>query len=153
LGQSNTLRFTAKTYLFGPVTTATKDIIRSAKISYLAGTDTTNTERDITYTVTPRAIKNYTGTVLTNLSKDAVIADNVLEVDDGTTITAKTYIDIDNEELFVTAVNGNKITVNRGQDGTQIEDHVKGAPIKSITDSDDDLIPMGDDFGFDGTIS
>ena len=148
-----TLRFTAKTYLFGPVTTATKDIIRSAKISYLAGTDTTNTERDITYTVTPRAIKNYTGTVLTNLSKDAVIADNVLEVDDGTTITAKTYIDIDNEELFVTAVNGNKITVNRGQDGTQIEDHVKGAPIRSITDSDDDLIPMGDDFGFDGTIS
>ena len=67
-------------------------------------------------------------------------------------ITAKTYIDIDNEQLFVKSINGNKITVERGQDGTTIEDHVRGAAVRSITDDDDDLIPMGDDFGFDGTI-
>jgi len=148
-----TLRFTAKTYLFGPVSDATRDIIRSSRISYLSGTDTTNTERDLTYRVTPRAIKNYTGNVLTNLATDAVIADIVLEVDDGSTITAKTYIDIDNEQLFVKSVSGNKITVERGKDGTPIEDHVKGAAVRPITDDDDDLIPMGDDFGFDGTIS
>ena len=147
-----TLRFTAKTYLFGPVSDATRDIIRSSRISYLSGTDTTNTERDLTYRVTPRAIKNYTGNVLTNLATDAVIADIVLEVDDGSTITAKTYIDIDNEQLFVKSVSGNKITVERGKDGTPIEDHVKGAAVRPITDDDDDLIPMGDDFGFDGTI-
>ena len=147
-----TLRFTAKTYLFGPVSDATRDIIRSSRISYLSGTDTTNTERDLTYRVTPRAIKNYTGNVLTNLATDAVIADIVLEVDDGSTITAKTYIDIDNEQLFVKSISGNKITVERGKDGTPIEDHVKGAAVRPITDDDDDLIPMGDDFGFDGTI-
>ena len=147
-----TLRFTAKTYLFGPVTDATKNIVRSARISYLAGTDTTNTDRDITYRVTPRAIKNYTGNVLTNLATDAVIADTVFEVESASGITAKTYIDIDNEQLFVKSINGNKITVERGRDGTPIEDHVRGAAVRSITDDDDDLIPMGDDFGFDGTI-
>ena len=147
-----TLRFTAKTYLFGPVTDATKNIVRSSRISYLSGTDTKNTDRDITYRVTPRAIKNYTGNVLTNLATDAVIADTVLEVESATGITAKTYIDIDNEQLFVKSINGNKITVERGQDGTPIEDHVRGAAILSITDADDDLIPMGDDFGFDGII-
>jgi hypothetical protein len=147
-----TLRFTAKTYLFGPVTDATKNIVRSSRISYLSGTDTKNTDRDITYRVTPRAIKNYTGNVLTNLATDAVIADTVLEVESATGITAKTYIDIDNEQLFVKSINGNKITVERGQDGTPIEDHVRGAAVLSITDADDDLIPMGDDFGFDGII-
>ena len=147
-----TLRFTAKTYLFGPVTDATRNIIRSSRISYLSGTDTTNTERDLTYRVTPRAIKNYTGNVLTNLAKDAVIADTVLEVVSASGITAKTYIDIDNEQLFVKSISGNKITVERGQDGTPIEDHVSGTPVHSITGADDDLIPMGDDFGFDGII-
>ena len=147
-----TLRFTAKTYLFGPVTSATRDIIRSSRVSYLAGTDTTNTERDLTYRVTPRAIKNYTGNVLTNLATDAVIADTVLEVESASGITAKTYIDIDNEQLFVKSITGNKITVERGKDGTPIEDHVRGSAVLSITDADDDLIPMGDDFGFDGTI-
>ena len=38
-----TLRFTAKTYLFGPVSAATKDIIKKATINYKTGTDTTNT--------------------------------------------------------------------------------------------------------------
>ncbi len=51
-----TLRFTAKTYLFGPATTATKDIIKRASISYLTGTDTANATREITYTATPRAV-------------------------------------------------------------------------------------------------
>ena len=55
-----TLRFTAKTYLFGPVSTATGDIIKTSRVSYLSGTDTTNTTRELSYTVTPRAIKNYT---------------------------------------------------------------------------------------------
>ena len=43
-----TLRFTAKTYLFGPATSATKDIIKKATISYLSGTDTTNTTQQTT---------------------------------------------------------------------------------------------------------
>ena len=49
-----TLRFTAKTYMFGPVTSATKDIIKKVKTTYISG-DSKSTMRDISYTVTPRA--------------------------------------------------------------------------------------------------
>ena len=38
-----TLRFTAKTYLFGPASSASKDIIKKARVSLLTGTDTSNT--------------------------------------------------------------------------------------------------------------
>ena len=51
-----TLRFTAKTYLFGPVSSATKDIIKKATVNYLTGTDTSNTTRALTYSVEPREI-------------------------------------------------------------------------------------------------
>tara|TARA_R100001463_G_scaffold32834_1_gene73325 strand:- start:132 stop:1133 length:1002 start_codon:yes stop_codon:yes gene_type:complete len=147
-----TMRFTAKTYLFGPVTDSTKQIVRSAKISYITGTDTSNTERDITYTVTPKAVKNYTGDVLTNLTADIVSTDTVFEVDSGSAVTVKTNISVDNETMFVKAISGNQLTVIRGSEGTTANDHVRGAAINSITATDDDLIPMGDDFGFDGTV-
>ena len=65
-----TIRFTAKTYLFGPVSTATKDVIKKTTVSYLTGTDTANTTREVVFSAEPRAIKNYTGTVVTYLSKD-----------------------------------------------------------------------------------
>ena len=148
-----TLRFTAKTYLFGPVSTATSDIIRTSKINYLTGTDTTNTSRELTYTSTPRAIQNYTGTILTNLSKDITITDTIINVNDGSTITANTYIDIDGEEFYVKSINGTAITVERGKDGTKITTHLTGAAVKPITTSDNALIPTDDDFGFSGSIS
>jgi hypothetical protein len=148
-----TLRFTAKTYLFGPVSTATSDIIRTSKINYLTGTDTTNTTRELTYASTPRAIQNYTGVILTNLSKDIAIADTIINVNDSSTITVDTYIDIDGEELYVKSVNGTAITVERGKDGTKIATHLTGAAVKPITASDNALIPTDDDFGFSGSIS
>jgi len=70
-----TLRFTAKTYLFGPASKATKDIIKKATVSYLTGTDTSNSTREVTYSVEPRAIKNYTGNAATNVG----IATSVFE--------------------------------------------------------------------------
>ena len=148
-----TLRFSAKTYLFGPVSSASKDIIKSATISYLTGTDTTNTTRNLSYTATPRAIQNYTGDVLTNLKSDIVKTDKYIEVEDASSITNKTYLDLEGEQLFVTRIDGNTITVERGKDGTTITDHLRGAPIKPITAADNALVEFGDDFGFDGTIS
>jgi len=148
-----TLRFTAKTYLFGPVSTATSDIIRTSKINYLTGTDTTNTSRELTYASTPRAIQNYTGTILTNLSKDIAIADTIINVNDSSAITANTYIDIDGEELYVKSINGTAETVERGKDGTKIATHLTGAAVKPITASDNALIPTDDDLGFRGSIS
>jgi len=148
-----TLRFTAKTYLFGPVSSATTDIIRRATISYATGTDTSNTTRELSYSSTPRALKNYTGTVTTNISSDVTTTSTIIEVDDVSGLTAKTYIDLEGEELYIKSISGNKLTVNRGQDGTTITSHLKGAPIKTITTADNALIEEGDDFGFSGSIS
>ena len=147
-----TLGFTAKTYMYGPVSSATRDIIKVAKVSYISG-DSRSTTRDISYTVTPRAIKDYTGEVATTITDDITITTKVIEVEDASGLTAKTYIDLNGEELFIKSISGNKITVNRGQDNTTIVSHVKGSPIKVINDADDALIAEGDDFGFSGTIS
>tara|TARA_B100000686_G_scaffold339389_1_gene413396 strand:+ start:155 stop:1159 length:1005 start_codon:yes stop_codon:yes gene_type:complete len=150
-----TLRFTAKTYMFGPVTTATKDIIKSVKTTYISG-DSKSTMRDISYTVTPRATKNYTGAVLTNLDENIGLGDVVILVVDGSKIPAisastKLYVNIGDEELYVKKIEGNSITVERGQDNTVAASHLKGAEIKSITAADNVLIEEGDDFGFDGS--
>ena len=153
-----TLRFTAKTYLFGPVTDASKDIITKSTVNYLTGTDTSNAQRNLTYSVVPRAIQNYDGTVLTNLASDITKTQTTFEVDDGSTITASSgstsvYIDLGGEELYVKAVDGNKLTVKRGQDGTTKLAHIRGTSIKSITSADNALVEEGDDFGFSGTSS
>ena len=147
-----TLRFSAKTYLFGPVTSATKDIVKSVGIRYLAG-GSKSVERDVTYSVTPRATKDYTGDVLTNLSEDIDEVTTTINVVDGTKLTKSTYIDIDDEELYVKSISGNKITVERGKDGRTAASHLNGAEIKGIDvtgTEDSDLIEMGDDFGFSG---
>jgi len=145
-----TFRFTAKTYLFGPASSATKDIIKKSTISYLTGTDTSNTTREVSYSSTPRAIKNYTGDAATTLTADINKIVKSFEVADGSTLTKGTYIDIDGEEMYIKSITDNKISVNRGQDKTPVTDHVGGASIHIIDSADDALIEVGDDFGFSG---
>ena len=144
-----TLRFSAKTYLFGPVASASSDIVKKVSIGYVAGSTGTGTpQRDLTYVVEPRAIKNYTGTVLTTLDQDIEVGDVLFKVADPSTITENTYIELDGEELYVLDVLTDSIKVKRGQDKTTPTKHVKGEAIKSITNADDALIQDGDDFGF-----
>ena len=150
-----TMRFTAKTYLFGPITSATKDIVKSVSVRYLAG-GSKSTERDITYSVKPRAIKDYSGDIRTELAEDIDIAATEINVEDGTQITVKKYVEIDGEEMYVSKITGNKLTVKRGEDSTTAAAHVRGTPVKGIdytAREDSDLIEMGDDFGFSGTIT
>ena len=150
-----TLRFTAKTYLFGPVTSATKDIVKQVSVRYLAG-GSKSTERDITYSVKPRAVKDYTDDVVTNLAEDITAEAVTVNVDDGTKITLKKYIEVDGEEMYVTKITGNKINVKRGQDTSIAKAHVRGTGVKGIdftAREDSDLVEFGDDFGFDGTIT
>ena len=158
-----TLRFTAKTYLFGPTKSASKDIIKRSTVSYLTGTDTTNTRREVTYSATARALKSYTDNVVTTLAADISATAKTFEVADATGIKADKYIFIGDEELFVRSKTGNKITVDRGRDNTKAEKHVAGAEVKGIDyteaapaptfgpiGADSALIEEGDNFGFDG---
>ena len=146
-----TLRFTAKTYLFGPISSATKDTIKKVSIGYIAGDTVTSPTREVVYSVEPRAIKNYTGVVLTNLSKDISTTDTLIEVNNASSISNNTYLDLEGEELYVVSKSGNILTVQRGKDNTTITSHLSGAEIKSITAADNALVEEGDDFGFSGS--
>ena len=148
-----TLRFTAKTYLFGPTQTATKDIIKKTTISYISGDVSASPTREVVYSTQPRAIKNYTGIVVTNLAKDITTEDTLMQVNDASTISVGTYLDIEGEEVYVKLKSGNNLTIERGRDGTSITSHLAGAEIKSITTADNALVQSDDDFGFSGTIS
>ena len=151
------LRFTAKTYLFGPVSSASSDIIKKVSIGYIAAdsssADSRTGGRDLTYSVTPRATKNYDGDIATNLTNDISLADAYIEVNDATNIPENTYIVIDNESMYVDKKvdADNELVVLRGQDGTTAAGHVAGADIGRITSADNELIEVGDDFGFDST--
>ena len=145
-----TLRFTAKTYLFGPISTdnATSDIIKKVSIGFVSGESNKSPTRELTYTVEPQATKNYTGTVVTNISNDVEVSDTTIEVNSASGISSKSYITINNETLYVKSKVSNKLTVERGQYNTPISLHVSGSEVKSITAQDNLLIEPGDDFGF-----
>ena len=149
-----TLRFTAKTYVYGPIADVTSDIIKKVQVGYIAGTydKSVTPSRDLTYSVIPRATKDYDGVVSTLISANVNLTDIIVEVDDGSALSAQTYIYIDQEEMYIEAISGNKLTVRRAQDNTTVQNHVLGAQVKTITDADDNLIEVGDDFGFDGSV-
>jgi len=145
-----TIRFIAKTYLFGPVSGSdiSKDIIRKVSIGYVAGEKSSLATREYTYSVEPRATKNYTGNVTTYLDQNIDSNDTIFSVQDSSNIPTGSYIYVDDEEMFVDKKDGNKLIVKRGRDSTIAVSHVLGSEIKSITDSDNNLIELGDDFGF-----
>jgi hypothetical protein len=142
-----TLRFTAKNYLFGPISSASDDIIKKVSLGFVSG-DTRSTTRDLTYSVEPIATKSYTDNLVTLVSQDIGLDDNTINVSDASTIPLNSYITIGNETLQVTKKSTNTLNVTRGAYGTPISIHVSGAEVKLITDADNDLIEFGDDFGF-----
>ena len=146
-----TLRFTAKVYLFGPISSATKDTIKKVSIGYATGDTISSSSRNVVYSAEPRAIKNYTGIILTNLTKDITTTDTLVEVNNASTISPNTYLDLEGEELYVLSKAGNILTVQRGKDNTTITSHLAGAEVKSITAADNELVEKGDDFGFSGS--
>ncbi len=145
-----TLTFTAKTYLFGPVSDISDRIIKKSTIGYLAGSGPRdpNKVRDVTYQTTPRATKDYDGSVITLLSENVDLVTTQFIVDDVSSVKEKTYIYIGEEEMYIEKILGNKIVVQRAQDNTKAQNHILGSKVYSITQEDNKLIEFGDDFGF-----
>ncbi len=144
-----TLRFTAKSYLFGPISDPSKDIIRKVSVGYITGDKTDTPTRDVTYSVQPRATESYSNNVVATLSADITDIATVIQVSDANSIAVGGVLVIDNENFRVASKSGTKITVERGYDSTTSTNHVLGADIKLITAADADLIQFGDNFGFD----
>jgi len=145
-----TLRFTAKTYLFGPVSDVSKDIIKKTSIGFVAG-DSTGGTRSLTYTVDPVATKSYTNNTITTLVGDISSTVATIEVADASSISNLDVPLIDEENFRVTNKSGNKLTVERSYDSTKPSNHVSGSDVNLITVADAPLIEMGDNFGFDGS--
>merc|ERR1711991_1118835 len=53
-----TLNFTAKTYLFGPVSDSSEGLIKKVQVDYHASVDTENARRELRYSATPQALKD-----------------------------------------------------------------------------------------------
>jgi len=140
------LRFTAKTYLFGPIPQSSTGVIKKATIDYMSGVE--NKKREMRYVVTPRASKDYDNDQTTLLS--ATIDENTkyIDVDDATAISDGTRIYIDSEQMFVTSKTNNKLVVIRGYENSVQTGHIQGTSVNLVTTSDDALIDPDDDFGF-----
>ncbi len=68
-----TLRFTAKTYMFGPVADNSDGLIKKVQVDYHAGTDTKKARREMRYTATPKALTDKNNDGVVNAADDALL--------------------------------------------------------------------------------
>ncbi len=150
-----TLKFTAKTYMFLPISGSSieNSVINKVTLGFAAGQNSNTISNDIDITVTPAATKNYTGTVVTTIKQDASADDKLIYVDDVSNLTAKSLIQINNETLYIETINQDSIKVIRGLYETRPQLHVSGSGVLNITTVDNNLIPPNDLLGFISTFT
>ena len=147
-----TLNFTAKTYLFGPVSDSSEGLIKKVQVDYHASVDTENARRELRYSATPQALKDYnddnTTVLRTNLSKTKTRFD----VTATSALAVGMRIIIDKEIMKIKEiVDANTIVVNRGYQSVAAT-HIENASIDVLTAADDLLVEPDDDFGFNGVL-
>jgi len=69
----HTFSFTMKTHLFGPIADSSDGLIKKVQIDYYTSVDRQNAKREIRYTATPKALKDYNDDGLINQADDALI--------------------------------------------------------------------------------
>jgi len=144
-----TLRFTAKTYLFGPVADNPEGLIRKVIVDTYTNTDRLNAKREMRYTVTPQAKVDYNNDNTGSLSANVEKTDKLLPVVNTSGFTTGDRIVIGSEVMYVKAVNSaTQLFVIRGYDSTIATIHLKDAIINRLTTADDLLVEPDDDFGF-----
>lgn len=147
-----TLTFTAKTYLFGPIADSTDGLIRKVQVDYYADT-ANNSRRELRYTATPKALKDYTDDNTSQLSDDITKTTTLIGVNDTSGFATGGRIIIDNEIMYIKEIpNANQLIVIRGYNGSTIESHLKSTQIDLLTAADDALVDVDDDFGFNESL-
>ena len=151
-----TLQFTAKSYLFGPIADSTDGLIRKVQVDYHGSTDTSISRREMRYTATPQARKDYdkdadtTGAVISeNLTK----SETQITANDTSPFSVGDRIIIDSEIMKVDKKTSTTLSVRRAFSSTIAAEHITGAKISVLSTADDVLIAPGDDFGFNETSS
>ena len=148
-----TIRFSVKTWMFGPEEVITDSIIRKSTIGFVAGTSAHPPDfdaifRDITICATPIAVIPYTETVLGTLTRDFTLEDTVLFLSTVDDVTLDTIIGIGDEVLKITYIdeNNKSLTVLRASYNTKSAIHVLGSDVYKVVEADNDLIEPGDPF-------
>ena len=147
-----TLNFTAKTYLFGPVSDSSEGLIKKVQVDYHASVNTETARRELRFTATPQARQDYdndnTTVLRTNISKTKTRFD----VTSTSALSAGMRIIIDKEIMKIKEiVDSNTIIVNRGYQSVAAT-HIENTSIDVLTAADDALVEPDDDFGFNGII-
>ena len=144
-----TLQFTAKTYMFGPIADTTDGLIRKVQVDYYADTNRETAKRELRYTATPKALKDYNDDNTAVLSEPLTKTETRISVNTSSGLAVDNRIIINNEIMKVTEiVDGTTITVKRGYDGSTVTTHLENTSIDVLTQADDNLIDIDDDFGF-----
>jgi hypothetical protein len=68
-----TLRFTAKTHLFGPIADSTDGLIRKVQVDMYSSTNTQTAKREMRYTVTPKSLEDKNNDGEINSIDDALL--------------------------------------------------------------------------------
>ena len=149
-----TLNFTAKTYLFGPIASTSEGLIKKVQVDYHSTIDTENARRELRYTATPKALKDYDNDATMTLI-DAISKTKTRLNVSSTSSVARDMRFIIDEEIFQIkeVVNATTLVVYRGFDDTTAAAHLENSVINLLTGAgDSDAIVPGDDFGFSGLI-
>lgn len=144
-----TLNFSAKIYFYGPIPSdENSKLIKKVQVDYYNDTQIVNASRQLRYIATPRAVDDYNNDETTTLAQNLDRLTTQFMVSDGDTLEKNTYIQINNENMYISNIDENKITVIRGKDNTSISEHQEGDIINVINNTDNELIPFGDEFDF-----
>ncbi len=143
-----TLQFTAKTYLFGPVADTSDGIIKKVQVDY--ATDTAaSARRQMRYTATPKALKDYNNDETTTINEDLTTTETRVTVTDSSSLAVNSRIVVGSEIMKITqVVDAITVIVKRGFDSSIATEHISGTTINLLTTADDAQIESGDDFGF-----
>ena len=139
--------------MFGPISDTTDGLIRKVQIDYYADTNRETAKRELRYTATPKALKDYNNDNVSVLREPLNKTETRISVSTSAGISVGDRIIIDSEIMkIVQIVDGTTITVKRGYDGSSITTHVENTSIDKLTAADDSLIDVDDDFGFNENI-
>jgi len=142
------LQFTAKTYIFGAIADNSEGLIRKVQVDYHTNTNTKTAKRELRYVATPRALKDYNDDNTTTLAQDINEKETKFLVNNASTLFVDGYIYIGKELMQIREISDETLLVHRGVDGTQADSHISGVSVDTVTQTDNDLVEPGDDFGF-----
>ena len=149
-----TLNFTAKTYLFGPVADTSDGLIKKVQVDYYSTVDRENARRQLRYTATPKALKDYNNDNTAVLDEPITKSKTKISVNDSTNFAVGDRIIIGTEIMKIKSIPDNgSLNVTRGWDKTTAASHLENTSIDVLSTADDILVEPDDDFGFNGTIT